>query len=138
MSKIVQFTMNGISDKLVNGMMNELEQDYFETIKRARTAIVMFYRTACSYCKRLRPVHEDFADEFESSVFFTTVNIDLVDEARIKNNILGVPLVIAFKKGMSVDSVEGLRSAEEYHKWIDQIRKGLRPMRLDHGQATKL
>ena len=98
----------------------------------------MFYRTACSYCQRLKPTLEDLADEFASSVFMRKVNIDFIDEARERFSVLGVSLVVAFKKGMQMDRVGGLREYDEYHEWIDQIRNGIRPMRLDSGEMTSV
>ncbi len=137
-AKSLEQSIEGSQDPLANGKLNELNADYQEVAKKARTAILMLYRTTCPYCERLRSILEDLADEFDGTVFFGSVNIDLVEEARERFNVFGVPFVVALKRGMPVARVEGLRKSEEYYEWIDQLRRGIRPMRLKAGETTAL
>ena len=84
------------------------------------------------------PLLEELAEDYETKVMFAKVNLEIVEEAQGLFDILGVPVVMAFKKGNLVGRIEGLRGIDEYDIWIDSIHKGLRPMGIDAGPTTNL
>ena len=140
LSKQLEAKLAGSSDDLTaNGEVNELTDDgYMNIIRKSSTSFVMFYRTVCPYCKQLMPILEELADDYETKVMFAKVNLELVEEVQRRFDILGVPVVMAFKKGNLVGRIEGLRGIDEYDTWIDSIHKGLRPMGIDAGPTTNL
>ena len=140
LSKQLEAKLAGSSDDpAANGEVNELIDDgYMNIIRKSPTSLVMFYRTVCPYCKQLMPILEDLADEYETKVMFAKVNLETIEEAQKRFDILGVPVVIAFKKGNLVGRIEGLRGINEYDAWIDRIHKGLRPMGIDAGPTSNL
>jgi thioredoxin 1 len=126
-------------DIMANGLLNEVSgQDFMGIIKKARTAIVEFYSTHCQYCQQLMPILEELARDYKSKVYFANVNVDTVEGAREAFDILGVPLVVALKKGVAVAKLEGLRSIDDYDTWIDSIQKGLRPMGFKPGPSSTI
>ena len=140
LAKSLEGKLAGQSDDAnANGMVNELEtEEYMDTIRKSPTSLVMFYRTVCPYCKQLMPILDELAEEYKSKVMFSKINIDTIESAREKFDILGVPVVMAFKRGNLVSRIEGLRSIDEYEPWIDSIHRGLRPMGVDSGLVSKL
>jgi thioredoxin-like negative regulator of GroEL len=84
------------------------------------------------------PFVDELAEDYKTRVAFSKVNVDKATNSLVEHNILGVPLVIAFKKGMPVSRVEGLRSIDEYDSWIESIHQGLQPMGLDGGPSTHI
>jgi len=84
------------------------------------------------------PILEELAEDYETKVMFAKVNLEIVEEAQKRFDILGVPVVMAFKKGNLVGRIEGLRGIDEYDTWIDSIHKGLSPMGIDAGPTTNL
>ena len=140
LAKSLEKNLIGSSDNLdANGEVRELDtEEFMGPIKKSPTSIVMFYRTDCPYCKQLIPLLDELAEDFESKVLFAKINIDNVTTAQDKFDILGVPVVMAFKKVNLVARIEGLRNIEEYESWIDSIHKGLSPMGIDAGPITKI
>lgn len=124
---------------MANGTMNELQDaSFMDTVRKAKTAIVMFYRPTCPFCKQLTPLLKDLAEEYESKVYFAMVNVDEIKGVREEYKILGVPVTVAFKKGTPVARVDGLRGVDDYDSWIEQVHQGIRPMGLESGQTSDL
>jgi thioredoxin-like negative regulator of GroEL len=84
------------------------------------------------------PILEELATDYKSKVYFSKVNVDTVEGAREAFDVLGVPLVVALKKGQAIAKLEGLRSVDEYDDWIDSIQKGLRPMTFEPGPTSEI
>jgi len=126
-------------DPLATGSVIEITStDPVSEIRTSPTAIVLFYRTECPYCKQLLPLLAELADAYKSHVTFAKVNIGITEVDPEEFDILGVPFIISFKKGIAVSRIEGLRSYDEYDSWIDSIQKGIRPMRVERGMTTRL
>ncbi len=126
-------------DPLADGKIRDItDGEVIDQIRTSKTSIVSFYREDCPFCKRLMPLLDELALDYRSKVAFSKTNVDKSDNTRAEFDILGVPLVIAFKKGMPVSRVEGLRSMEEYDRWIESIHEGLRPMGMDEGPTTRI
>jgi thioredoxin 1 len=140
LTKNLESKLSGQSDNVdANGTLNEIENDDFMLmIRKSPTSLVMFYRTICPYCKQLIPLLDELAADYESKVMFAKINVDSVESARVKFDILSVPVVMAFKKGNLVARIEGLRGIDEYESWIDSIHKGLRPMGVDIGPVSQI
>lgn len=126
-------------DPVADGTLKEISnEEFMADIRKAKTAVVEFYRTNCPYCQRLTSILEEMARDYKSKVLFAKVNIDNIESARERFDILGVPLVVAFKKGHPIGQLEGLRTTDDYDVWIGSIHKGLRPMDLEPGPTTKV
>jgi thioredoxin 1 len=126
-------------ESLADGTLNEIsDSNFMEEIRKPSTAIIEFYTSTCPYCKQLAPILDDLASDYKSKVYFAKINIDNVEEAAEAFDVIGVPLVIAFKKGQAVAKMEGLRGIDEIDDWIDSIHKGLRPMNLESGPVTQI
>ena len=140
LAKSLEKKLTGSSDNPdANGVVNSLDnEDFMVPVRKSPTSIVMFYRTECPYCKQLVPLLDELAEDFKSKVLFAKINIDNVSTAQDKFDILGVPVVMAFKKGNLVARIEGLREIDEYESWIDSIHKGLSPMGIDAGPITQI
>ncbi|MHA1925976.1 MAG: thioredoxin family protein [Candidatus Thorarchaeota archaeon] len=126
-------------EPLANGTLNEIsDNNFMEELRKPSTAIIEFYTSTCPYCKQLAPILDELASEYKSKVYFAKINIDNVEEASDAFDVVGVPLVIAFKKGQPVAKMEGLRGMDEIDDWIESIHKGLRPMNLESGPVTRI
>ena len=66
------------------------------------------------------------------------MNVDSVEGAREVFDVIGVPLVVALKKGMAIAKLEGPRSNEDYDDWIDSMQKGLHPMTFEPEPTSKI
>ncbi|MFW9966761.1 MAG: thioredoxin family protein [Candidatus Thorarchaeota archaeon] len=126
-------------EPLANGTLNEIsDSSFMEALRKPGTAIIEFYTTTCPYCRQLAPILDELASYYKSKVYFAKINIDNVEEAAESFDVVGVPLLMAFKKGQPVSKMEGLRDINELDGWIDSIHKGFRPMNLKPGPVTKI
>lgn len=126
-------------EPLANGTLNEIvASNFMDELRKPSTAIIEFYTSTCPYCRQLAPILDELANDYKSKVYFGKVNIDKIEDAAEAFEVIGVPLVIAFKKGHPVAKMEGLRSRDEIDDWVDSIHKGLRPMNLESGPVTRL
>ena len=140
LSKSLENKLEGSTDDpQADGGVRELTNgNIIDLIRKSPTTIVTFYRDDCPFCERLMPRLHDLAEDYTSKVAFSKFNVDTNEKVREEFKVLGVPLVIAFKKGMPVSRVEGLRSIDEYDSWIESIHEGLRPMGIDEGPTTRI
>ncbi|MHA2601617.1 MAG: thioredoxin family protein [Candidatus Thorarchaeota archaeon SMTZ1-83] len=126
-------------EPLANGTLNEIsDSSFMEALRKPTTAIIEFYTTTCPYCRQLTPILDDLASHYKSKVYFAKINIDTAEEAAESFDVTGVPLLMAFKKGLPVSKMEGLRDINELDGWIDSIHKGFRPMILESGLVTRI
>ncbi len=100
-------------NSVAKGRVNHLGEDYIDCIRQARTAIVFFHQSQCPHCRRMMPILEDLAEEFNRRVYFAMVDIEKTKGVRDAMNITAVPLLVAFKKRHRVAHIEGFRPRDE-------------------------
>ena len=76
----------------------ELEVEKEETI-----TLVDFWATWCGPCRKLSPVIDELANEFEGKVKFVKIKADENTQTAQKYSISGVPSLLVFKNGEVVE-----------------------------------
>jgi len=106
--------------------MHEATDQNFETevLGHAGPVIVDFGATWCGPCKRLEPIIEDLAKEYEGKAKIMKLDIDASPDTAAKFAVLSVPTVMFFKGGKKVDVVVGLTARENLKKKIDALIQG--------------
>ena len=139
-SKLLEGALEKKPDEpLANGILNEIsDRRFMDSLSGPSTAVIEFYTATCPYCKQLAPILDELASDYKSKVYFGKVNIDKIEAAAEAFEVVGVPLVIAFKKGHPVAKMEGLRSRDVMDDWVDSLHKGFRPMNLESGAVTRI
>jgi thioredoxin 1 len=137
--KLGQKLSSDAPDAIANGQLNEIAGEQgLSMLKKPKTTLLLIYRTQCPYCKQLLPRIRELADDYVSTVYFAKVNADENPDIIERFTVLGVPLVIALKKGQEVARIEGLRNIEIYNEWMRQIHRGIRPMDIESGPASEI
>jgi len=138
-SKLEQRLTCDASDSIANGQLNEITgEKEFSFLNKPKTTLLLIYRTQCPFCKQLQPKIVDLAEVYDSKVYFAKVNVDENPEVAERFAVLGVPLVIALKKGHPVARIEGLRNIDIYDEWIQRIHRGIRPMDIESGPTSNI
>lgn len=88
----------------------EISDNEFETeiLKSDIPVVVDFWATWCGPCRKLSPVIDEIADEYAGKVKFAKVNVEQSIETAKNYSISGIPCLLIFKQGESVERMTGL------------------------------
>jgi thioredoxin 1 len=90
------------------------DSDFDSTIKGAALPVLVdFWAEWCAPCRRLSPIVDEVAAEFEGKLMVGKVNVDENPVTPGRFNVRGIPTLILFKGGKVVDQVVGLISKDE-------------------------
>lgn len=93
-------------------MSNALEVNdlNFETeVKNAQTPVLVdFWAPWCGPCRKIAPIIDDIANEYEGKVKVVKVNTDESMKLTQEFSISGIPSVLIFKNGEAVERLVGL------------------------------
>ena len=97
--------MSTTENKLVP-MINAAQ---FESDVEGGTGVVLvdFYADWCGPCKMIAPVLEQLAEEFEGQLKIVKINADEEADVLAKYAVRGLPTMMVFKDGQSVDVTVG-------------------------------
>ncbi len=104
-------------------IMLTLTDDNFkqEVLESDQPVVVDFSATWCGPCKRLAPIVEELANEYEGKVKIAKLDIDAAPNTPAQYGIMAVPTVMFFKGGKRVDMLQGLVPKDTLKKKIDAL-----------------
>ena len=79
-----------------------------EVLKEKGVVVVDFWATWCGPCRKLGPVVEEIANEFEGKVKFAKLNVEESIESAKRFSVSGLPSLLIFKNGEAVERMTGL------------------------------
>ncbi len=91
-----------------------------EVLRAATPVLVDFYAPWCGPCKMLAPLLEELAIEFQGKIKFAKLNVDDAPELAGRLQITGVPTLMVFRGGKTVDAMVGFRSPKALKEWLDK------------------
>ena len=91
------------------------EQFENEVLKSEQTVFVDFFATWCMPCKMMAGIIDNMADEY-TNVKFVKIDVDQNRELSAKYNIMSIPTMMVFKKGMPTKPFIGVTDKEEIAK----------------------
>ncbi len=85
----------------------EITDDSFENevLKENKVTLVDFWATWCGPCRKLAPVIDEIAREFDGKVKFVKIKADENMQTAQKYSISGVPSLLIFKNGEPVERI---------------------------------
>lgn len=89
-------------------MANQVNTQTFEQLAAQELLLVAdFSATWCGPCKKLSPIIDEVAAEYEGKANIVKVDVDESDDLAIKFGIRSVPTVLFIKGGQVVDKFVG-------------------------------
>jgi thioredoxin 1 len=103
--------------------VKEIKSAEFDAEVRQSTipVVVDFFATWCPPCKTLAPIFDKVAGGFAGKIKFVKVNTDDAPELAVEFGIRGVPSLLFFKGGKTVNTLVGLRSEGDIKAAADAL-----------------
>ncbi|MCD4821668.1 MAG: thioredoxin fold domain-containing protein [Methanococcoides sp.] len=123
---------------MINTPAFEVEVDNSEL-----PVVVDCFAKTCPPCKKMGPVFEKLAGEYESKVKFIKIDLKSSPEIGKRFNILGVPTLLFFKDGNLVNNVVGYTNEDKLREHLDNLleqQSGNSPSEVNHmtnNESTK-
>ena len=86
---------------------NITDQNYDAFVAQGKPMVVDFSAEWCGPCRKLDPVIEEFARQYDGKVIIGSCNVDENDDLTAKFGIRNIPAIFFLKDGQVVDKVVG-------------------------------
>jgi thioredoxin 1 len=95
-----------------------------EVLKSDSLVLVDFWAPWCGPCQMMGPIVEEISKEFDSKLKVFKLNVDENPKTASDYEILSIPTVKFFKKGLVVDETTGLRPKDVLVEKINALLGG--------------
>ncbi|MFQ5720425.1 MAG: thioredoxin [Acidobacteriota bacterium] len=86
-----------------------------------RPVMADFSAAWCGPCKKLKPVVEELAGEYDGRVDIVHVDVDEARQTASRYGVMSVPTLLFFDGGEVTDQVTGLATKESLQKRLEQL-----------------
>jgi len=95
-----------------------------EVLKSDVPVLVDFWAEWCVPCKRLAPMVDELAGEYDGRLKVAKLDVDSNNSVAMQFRIMSIPSLLLFKNGEKVDQVIGLYPKEHFVEKIEKVLAG--------------
>lgn len=100
----------------------EITKDNFgEIVNSGKPVMIDFWATWCGPCRRVAPIIEQLAQEYEGQAVVGKVDVEEQDELAAHFGIRNIPTVLFLKNGEVVDKVVGAMAKPAYEEKLKAL-----------------
>lgn len=100
----------------------EITKDNFsEIVNAGKPVMIDFWATWCGPCRRVAPVIEQLAQEYEGKAIVGKVDVEEQDELAAQFGIRNIPTVLFLQNGKVVDKVVGAMAKPAYEEKLKAL-----------------
>lgn len=89
-------------------------ENYADLLAQDKLLVLDFAATWCGPCKRIAPIIDELATEYEGQALVGKVDVDDNEELALQYGIRNVPTILFIKNGEVVDKVVGAASKADF------------------------
>ncbi|MEN6294737.1 MAG: thioredoxin [Chloroherpetonaceae bacterium] len=78
-----------------------------EVLESSTPVIVDFWATWCAPCRKIAPIMDDFANEYNGKLKVCKLDVDNNQKVAMNYGIRSIPTVMIFQNGQAVDTIVG-------------------------------
>lgn len=101
--------------------MINLTSENFNDLINEEYVLVDFYATWCGPCKMMHPVLQNIANS-RASIKIIQVDVDKFEDIARRYEVMSIPTLVLFKKGMEIDKKIGYVAEPLLIDWINNHR----------------
>lgn len=97
------------------------DSNFQEALDQALPLVIDFSATWCGPCKKIAPIIDELANEYEGRVLICKADVDENDELTSRYGIRNVPTVLFIKNGEVVDKNVGASPKATFVEKIEAL-----------------
>jgi len=98
-----------------------MNRELFENLKKKNTPVLVDYWAPwCGYCRRIEPVYDKIAEQYDNSLIVAKINIDEEPQLARDEQIEVIPTLMLYRDGMELGSIVAPESKSAIEEFIRQ------------------
>ena len=101
-----------------------MNRELFENLKKKNTPVLVDYWAPwCGYCRRIEPVYDKIAEQYDNSLIVAKINIDEEPQLARDEQIEVIPTLVLYQNGEELGSIVAPDSKPKIEQFIQESLK---------------